>query len=64
VESWCLPPEADAAFVWRMEDVLQTYLLPYDRRFPVLCFDETCKQLFGEVRRKRKPRPGSRAKVD
>jgi hypothetical protein len=47
-----------------MEDVIQTYMLPYDRRFPVVCFDEACKQLFGEVRQKRKPRPGSHAKVD
>jgi hypothetical protein len=47
-----------------MEDVIQTYMLPYDRRYPVVCFDEACKQLFGEVRRRRKPRPGSRAKVD
>jgi len=47
-----------------MEDVIQTYMLPYDPQYPVVCFDEACKQLFGEVRRKRKPRPGSRAKVD
>ena len=24
VESWCIPPEADAEYVWRMEDVIQT----------------------------------------
>jgi hypothetical protein len=47
-----------------MEDVIQTYMLPYDRRYPVVCFDEACKQLFGEVRRRRKARRGSRAKVD
>jgi hypothetical protein len=33
-----------------MEDVIQTYLRPYDARYPVVCFDEACKQLFGEVR--------------
>ena len=33
-----------------MEDVIQTYLLPYDPAYPVVCFDEACKQLFGEVR--------------
>jgi DDE superfamily endonuclease len=32
-----------------MEDVIQTYLRPYDPRYPVVCFDEACKQLFGEV---------------
>jgi len=44
--------------------VIQTYMLPYDPQYPVVCFDEACKQLFGEVRRKRKARPGRRAKVD
>ena len=32
-----------------MEDMIQTYLLPYDPKYPVVCFDEACKQLFGEV---------------
>jgi hypothetical protein len=45
VETWCIPPHADADFVWRMEDVIQTYQLPYDPRYPVVCFDEACKQL-------------------
>jgi hypothetical protein len=47
-----------------MEDVIQTYLLPYDPRRPVVCFDEACKQLFGEVRAVLPPRPGSPAKQD
>src|ERR687896_651811 len=49
VKTWCVPPEANAEYVWRMEDVIQTYLLPYNPRYPVVCFDEACKQLFGEV---------------
>ena len=28
-----------------MEDVLQVYQLPYDRRYPVVCMDEASKQL-------------------
>jgi DDE superfamily endonuclease len=32
-----------------MEDVLQTYQLPYDPRFPVVCMDEASKQLIGEI---------------
>jgi hypothetical protein len=36
-----------------MEDVIQTYMLPYDPRYPVVCFDEACQQLFGEVRPRR-----------
>jgi hypothetical protein len=46
-----------------MEDVIQTYLLPYDPAYPVVCFDEACKQLFGEVRSPRRSRRG-RAQVD
>jgi hypothetical protein len=33
-----------------MEDVLSVYHLPYDRKYPVVCMDESCKQLIGEVR--------------
>lgn len=47
-----------------MEDVIQTYLLPYNPAYPVVCFDEACKQLFGEVRPTRRARPGSPAQVD
>jgi hypothetical protein len=47
-----------------MEDVIQTYLLPYNPAYPVVCFDEACKQLFGEVRPTRRTRPGSPAQVD
>jgi hypothetical protein len=41
-----------------MEDVIQTYFLPYDPVYPVVCFDEACKQLFGEVR------PRTRSRVE
>ena len=47
-----------------MEDVIQTYLLPYDPAYPVVCFDEACKQLFGEVRPAQRPRRGAPARVD
>ena len=47
-----------------MEDVIQTYQLPYDPAYPVVCFDEACKQLFGEVRAPRRPRRGHPAQVD
>jgi hypothetical protein len=47
-----------------MEDVIQTYLLPYNPRYPVVCFDEACKQLFGEVRLPQGPQPGRTAKRD
>ena len=47
-----------------MEDVIQTYQLPYDPRYPVICFDEACQQLFGEVRPTQRPRPGRPARMD
>jgi hypothetical protein len=33
-----------------MEDVLEIYHLPYDADYPVVCMDESCKQMVGEVR--------------
>ena len=45
----CIPPQADADFVFHMEDVLATYQLPYDPGIPVICMDEASKQLIGEV---------------
>jgi hypothetical protein len=47
-----------------MEDVIQTYMLPYDPKWPVVCFDEASKQLFGEVRPPELARPGAPARVD
>jgi hypothetical protein len=47
-----------------MEDVIQTYMLPYDARRPVVCFDEASRQLFGEVCEPEPAEPGRRAKVD
>ena len=32
-----------------MEDVLAVYQLPYDPCWPVVCMDESSKQLIGEV---------------
>jgi hypothetical protein len=37
-----------------MEDILDIYHLPYDANYPVVCFDESSKQL---VREKRIPIP-------
>jgi hypothetical protein len=46
---WCIPPEADAAFVCAMENVLEVYTRPEDAQRPVVCFDEKNKQLVGET---------------
>ena len=41
-----------------MEDVLDVYHLPYDARFPLICMDESNKQLIGEVQEPIGPAPG------
>jgi transposase len=45
-----IPPQESAEFVYRMEDVLALYHEPYDPLYPVVCFDETSKQLIKETR--------------
>ena len=47
-----------------MEDVLEVYHLPYDPDFPVVCMDESCKQLVGEVRSPIPCKPGQPARID
>lgn len=55
---WCIPPKASAAFVCAMEDILTLYKLPYDPDVPLICMDETSKQLTKEIRRGLDARPG------
>ena len=50
LEYWVIPPDADGEFVAHMESVLDTYALPYDCRFPVVCMDEQPVQLLKETR--------------
>jgi len=45
-----IPPEHNAEFVCHMEDVLDLYKLPYDPDYPLVCFDESSKQLVSETR--------------
>lgn len=47
-----------------MERVLDVYKRPYDSMMPVICMDETPKQLIKETRSPVKARPGSLAKYD
>ena len=50
IDYWVIPPEADAEFVACMEEVLDTYALPYRADRPVLCMDEQPVQLLKETR--------------
>ena len=49
VKEWCIP-KAGAEFVTAMEDVLEVYQRPYGPLRPVVCIDETNKQLIKEHR--------------
>lgn len=45
-----IPPEADASFVAAMELILDTDAAPPDPRVPLICFDESGKELPAEIR--------------
>lgn len=47
-----------------MEDILEVYHLPYDPDYPIVCMDESCKQMIGEVREPIPGKPGSVKKID
>jgi hypothetical protein len=47
-----------------MEDVLDLYEEPYDAKRPVVCFDESPKQLIEEVCQPLPPEPGQPARYD
>lgn len=61
---WCIPPKQSAEFVCHMEDVLALYHRPYDAKRPVVCLDETFKQLIGEVREPLPMRSGEPLRYD
>ena len=50
VQYWVIPPDADSEFAACMEEVLETYALPYDAAYPVVCMDEQPVQLTKETR--------------
>jgi hypothetical protein len=47
-----------------MEDVLEVYHLPYDPDYPVVCMDESSKQLIGEIREPIPGKPGQPERID
>ena len=59
-----IPPDCNANFVAQMEQVLDVYKRPYDSRFPVICMDESPRQLIDEVKRPVPARPGQPARHD
>jgi hypothetical protein len=60
---WCVP-KVDGEYVARMEDVLDLYAEAPDPSRPVVCFDETPRQLIGEARVPISAAPGKPARID
>ena len=60
---WCIPA-ADAEFVALMEIILELYERPYDPYYPLVCFDETNKQLIQETRLPLPMKPGQVQRYD
>lgn len=63
-QSFCIPAEANADFVYHMEDVLDVYQRPYDARFPKVCLDEGSKQLLAHTREPIPMERGTAERVD
>ena len=59
-----IPPQGNADFAAAMERVLDVYRRPYDAAFPVVCMDETPRQLIRETRVPIPGRPGKPARHD
>jgi transposase len=47
-QTWCIG-SINAEFIARLEEILWLYSLPYDARYPVICFDERPCFLVGEL---------------
>jgi hypothetical protein len=61
---WAIPPEHSAEFVAAMAEVLTVYQRPLDPAHPVICMDETSKQLVGETRVALPVEPGQPQRTD
>ena len=64
MKGWVIPPEKNSDFVANMERVLDVYKRPYDPDRPVICMDETPKQLISEGKPRQKMIPGRETRVD
>lgn len=60
---WCIP-KIDSHYVAAMEDVLDCYEQAYNPKEPVVCFDETSKQLIAETRLPIPMQPGQVQRYD
>ena len=59
-----IPPQRNADFAAAMERMLDVYRRPYDPAFPVVCMDETPRQLIGETQMPIPAAPGRARRQD
>ena len=59
-----IPPEQNGSFVANMEMVLDVYKRPFNPLYPVVCMDESPKQLIAETKVPIPASPGETAKHD
>ncbi len=64
MRGWVIPPLENSDFVAHMELVLDVYKTPYDELFPVVCMDESPKQLIKQTRNPIARKPGQDARED
>lgn len=60
---WCIK-QVTAEFVARMEHILELYRQPHDPKRPLVCFDETLKQLVAHVVEPLPASPGKPERID
>lgn len=63
-KQWCIQSQASAAFVCAMEDILTVYKEDFNPDEPLVCMDETSKQLVKETRCPIPAAPGRPARYD
>lgn len=64
VIGWVIPPKHNSHFVAAMEKVLDVYKRVYNKLFPIVCMDESPKQLIRETRRSIAMKSGHDRKED
>jgi transposase len=63
-KQWCIPEETSAAFVCQMEDVLDVYKRQHDPQRPLVCMDESNKQLLADIKHALPMEPGQVQRYD
>lgn len=64
MKGWIIPSAQNGEFVANMENVLDIYKKPYNEEYPVVCMDESPKQLIEEITTALPIKPGQEARVD